>query len=240
MDECLIHFGSQEEQEQDKGQSPACDDNKDEQDNKENQDKSDTSAKMHHPRCMYVNNSKVWLRPGVLDFLKFVTARYETHIFTAGTKDYADSILDQLCVLIEDRDAFSKRWYRDDCETIDIWDPFTGFCIDSIYVKPLSKVAKWAGRDAQDLRRIVHIDDQARNFLLNHGNGIRVSEWRGNNPDDTALTEVRKILCKLEGKSFGDVRPHLRHESYSTLKDQLDMMNMFPYRRTEGIGSMLL
>jgi hypothetical protein len=243
MDECLIHFGIQEEQEQEQNESSqastsACDD--EEEKDKKNIDASSNGvvAKVH-PTFMYVNEHKVLLRPGLIKFLRFVTARFQTHIFTAGTKDYADSILDQLCLLVGDTNAFCKRWYRGDCDTIDILDPLTAFCIDSIYVKPLSKVAEWAGRDSQDLRRIVHVDDQPRNFLLNHENGIRVAEWRGDNPDDSVLLEVTKVLQKIDTDGFGDVRPHLRNESYSTLKDQLDMMNLFPYRRTKGIWSTL-
>lgn len=236
MDECLIHFMPQENE--NKCQVQTCNSEDNIMEDRDNIGVSDEAK--GYPTFMKVNNNKVLLRPGVIDFLKFVTTRFETHIFTAGTKDYADSILDQLCLLVGDQDAFSKRWYRDDCDTIDILDPFTAFCIDSIYVKPLSKVAEWVGRDAEDLRRIVHVDDQARNFLLNHGNGIRVSEWRGNNPNDSALSEVTKVLQHFDGCISGDVRPYLRNESYSTLKDHLDMMHLFPHRRTKGIGPTLL
>jgi len=236
MDECLVHFISQENE--NKCLLLAC--NSDDKVEGDRENIGVSGEAKGHPTCMHVNNNKVLLRPGVIDFLKFVTTRFETHIFTAGTKDYADSILDQLCLLVGDKDAFSKRWYRDDCDTIDILDPFTAFCIDSLYVKPLSKVAEWVGRDAEDLRRIVHVDDQARNFLLNHGNGIRVSEWRGDNPDDSALSEVTKVLQHFDGCISGDVRPYLQNESYSTLKDHLDMMYLFPYRRTKGIGPTLL
>jgi TFIIF-interacting CTD phosphatase-like protein len=256
MDECLIHFGIQEKQEQEQDQqenelsqtastptpTSACDEEEDEEDHKtiDATANGDVVVATDHSTFMYVNEHKVLLRPGLIHFLRYVTARFQTHIFTAGTKDYADSILDQLCLLVGDTNAFCKRWYRSDCDTIDILDPLTAFCIDSIYVKPLSKVAEWAGRDAQDLRRIVHVDDQPRNFLLNHGNGIRVAEWRGDNPDDSVLSEVTKVLRKIDTDGFGDVRPHLRNESYKTLKDQLDMLNLFPYRRTKGIWSALL
>ena len=233
MDECLIHFETEEEERQ----SSAGHQEKKEDEDDKSSDGRDTTQQISF---MHVGENKVLFRPGLINFLKFVTARYETHIFTAGTKVYADSILDQLCLLIGDWKAFAKRWYREDCETIDIWDPFTTFCIDSIYVKPLSKVAEWAGRDARDLGRIVHVDDRAKNFLLNHNNGIQVSEWRGD-PDDNALSKVKRILQKMDDSSVGDVRPHFRKafsKSYSKLKDHLDMMNFFPYRRTKGIESM--
>jgi len=235
MDECLIHFMTQDGE---GGNQSQLDSDSKVEDDRENIGVNGTSKS--HPSVIHVNNNKVFLRPGLINFLKFVTTRFETHIFTAGTKDYADSILDSLCLLLGDEDAFSKRWYRDDCDTIDILDPFTTFCIDSIYVKPLSKVAEWVGRDADDLRRIVHVDDQARNFLLNHGNGIRVSEWRGDNPHDSALSEVTKVLRMIDDGIAGDVRPYLRNESYLTLKDHLDMLNLFPHRRTKGIGLTLL
>ena len=243
MDECLIHLETQEqyqeqhqqqdryqEQQQDKWGFSAC--------STENNDENKDGTEF-----MYVNENKIFLRPGLIDFLKFVTARFETHIFTAGTKEYADSILDQLCLLVENTQAFSKRWYREDCETIDIWDPCTTFHLDRTYVKPLSKVAEWAGRDAADLRRIVHVDDRVQNFLLNCDNGIQVSGWRGDDPDDEDLSRVTKVLREMDDHNIvGDVRPHLRKafsESYLELKGQLDMMHFFAYRRKKGIDSQL-
>lgn len=221
MDECLIHFRMQDEME---NQVVTAQEN----------------SKPQDPNVITIDENEVLLRPGLVKFLKYVTTTFKTHIFTAGTKDYADTILDQLCLLIGNESAFCKRWYRNDCDTIDIMDPIMGFFIDSVYVKPLGKVAEWHGRDSKDLRRIVHIDDQPKNFLLNHGNGIRVSEWRGTDPDDKVLENVTKVLERINSQNFGDVRPHLQGESYLALKDHLDMMHLFPHRRTKGIGATLL
>jgi len=225
MDECLIHFRMQDENTQTVS-------------NNSSDTTTSTTKKQEDENVLYVNQHEILLRPGLVEFLKFVTSRFQTHIFTAGTKDYADSILDRLSKLIGNENAFCKRWYRDDCDTIDILDPATAFCIDSVYVKPLSKVLEWAGRDSQDLQRIVHIDDQPKNFLLNHSNGIRVAEWKGNK-HDSVLQNVSKVLERIDSKHL-DVRPYLRTESYLALKDHLDMMHLFPYRRTKGIGATLL
>jgi len=231
MDECMISFRTpqEEEQEQDnESHSSGL------QENPQNGSTHD-SIKAEDPTVAYVNGNKVLLRPGLIQFLKFVTARFQTHVFTAGTKEYADPILDKLCQLVGNKTAFSKRWYRDDCDTVEILHPLSACRIDNIYVKPLSKVAEWEGRDSRDLRRIVHVDDQPRNFLLNHGNGIRVSEWRGGNPHDTVLSEVTRILQRIDTENFGDVRPHLRLESYLAIRDELEMMEFFPSKRTRGI-----
>jgi hypothetical protein len=232
MDECMISFRTPQEEEQDQQDKESHSSGL--QENPQNGPAHDSTKELD-PTVAYVNGNKVLLRPGLIKFLKFVTARFQTHVFTAGTKEYADPILDKLCQLVGNTTAFSKRWYRDDCDTVEILHPLSACRIDNIYVKPLSKVAEWEGRDARDLRRIVHVDDQPRNFLLNHGNGIRVSEWRGGNSHDTVLSEVTQILQRIDTENFGDVRPHLRLESYLAIRDELDMMEFFPYKRTRGI-----
>ncbi|MGK3748431.1 MAG: TFIIF-interacting CTD phosphatase-like protein [Bacillariaceae sp.] len=175
---------------------------------------------------------KVLLRPGLVDFLVFVTSQYQTHIFTAGSKRYADPIIDRLCMLVGDSNAFAKRWYRNDCETI-AFDLGHG----RIYVKPLAKVAEWAGRN--DLGRIVHVDDRLNNFLLNHDNGIPILSWQGD-PDDKYLQIVKPTLQNLD--QLGDVRPYLRKifsESYSELESTKRMMDIIPFTMTEGIDRCL-
>lgn len=243
LDECLIHFQMQDEKE---NKGAVCDKDRMEEDEAENNPKDDAMFVSAH-------GQKAFLRPGVVKFLKFVTQRFQTHIFTAGSKDYADPILDQLCTLVRsgdadsdddittttNRDVFSKRWYRDDCDTIEIMHPHTDSCIEKLYVKPLSSVAEWAGRGSDDLRRIVHIDDQPTNFLLNHGNGIKVPEWRGDR-NDRALSTVTKMLEEMDTRGFGDVRPHLRENTYPALKFKLDMLEFFPHRQTKGIAESLL
>jgi hypothetical protein len=51
-------------------------------------------------------------RPWVDDFLRAVTSRFETHVFTAATKEYANPILN---VLDPTGIMLTKRWYRSSC-----------------------------------------------------------------------------------------------------------------------------
>lgn len=236
LDECLIHFDPKKQNE---WQFSACREDEDEDDDEDDSEENINSP-LDEKEFMFVNESKVFLRPGLINFLQFVTKRFQTHIFTAGTKEYADAIVDQLCLLLKNRNAFSKRWYREDCETVEIWDPCTRFALDCIYVKPLSKVAEWAGRDATDLKRIVHIDDRVQNFLLNHENGIHISEWRADDSNDSDLTNVTKLLQDIDQNNVMDVRSHLRKSfTYPELQCNLDMMHFFSFKRKKGIDMKL-
>ena len=237
MDQCLIHMQDEEET-----KGVVCAKNR-----KNEEEETDSN---HDPLFLNAHNSKILLRPGVVSFLKFVTERFQTHIFTAGSEDYADPILDQLGALVRgdedndgnsiataNRDIFCKRWYRDDCDTIEIMED--NFCVISQYVKPLSKIALWAGREEDDLRRIVIIDDKSSNFLLNLGNGIKVPEWKGDR-NDLALSTVTQMLKEMDKEGFGDVRPLLRENNYTALKDWIDIMKSLPYRRIKGIKEFVL
>lgn len=56
---------------------------------------------------------KVHMRPFLEEFLQAVTAKYETHIYTAAMKVYAEPILN---MLDPDGDRFAQRWYRESCD----------------------------------------------------------------------------------------------------------------------------
>ena len=144
----------------------------------------------------------VRVRPGLVPFLRHVTARYETHIFTAGVEIYAGPILDYLCSAVRtstlhehyhgsDQPVFAGRWYREHCT----WDPKR-----SQYVKDLSKLA------LPGLHKTVLVDNNPDTFHANPENGIMVNSFYDDPRDDT-LSAVAKVLADLEGHA--DVRPIL-------------------------------
>lgn len=144
----------------------------------------------------------VHVRPGLLPFLRHVTSRYETHIFTAAMEVYAKPVLDYLCSAVrtgsvhEDRShhpVFAGRWYREHCA----WD-----AARRAYVKDLSKLALSPG----NMHRTVLIDNNPLSFHANPENGILVNSFYQDSRDDT-LSAVTKVLAELE--DCPDVRPVL-------------------------------
>lgn len=99
-------------------------------------------------------------RPHVQNFLKEMSKNWEIVVFTAGLKEYADWILNEL-----DPDRYiSKRLYRDSCT----------FRRGS-YLKDLKKLGR-------DLCRVVIVDNLPENFGLQKDNGIAIKSWFNDNP----------------------------------------------------------
>jgi len=142
----------------------------------------------------------VHVRPGLIPFLRHVTSRYETHIFTAAMQVYAKPVLDYLCSsvragLVCDRDnssVFAGRWYRKHCT----WDPNL-----RAYVKDLSKLAA-----LQAPHKTVLVDNNPLSFYANPENGILVNSFYQDASDNT-LAAVTEVLADLE--DCQDVRPVL-------------------------------
>lgn len=130
------------------------------------------------------------MRPGLLQFLDEITARYETHIFTAARSIYADQVLDQLD---PNRTKFAGRWYRQHCTVMSHSPPQL--------IKNLSTLPF-----LPNLARTVLIDNYPLSFLSNPSNGILVPSFF-DSPTDDALTGVQALLKELE--SHDDVRPVL-------------------------------
>jgi Dullard-like phosphatase family protein len=133
---------------------------------------------------VYVN-----LRPGLMEFLRAVSAKYETHIFTASLAVYADPLLNQLD---PDGTMFSGRWYREHCA----FDPS-----QQAYVKDLDRLPF-----KEQLHRVVLVDNNPLSFLTHPNNGILVSSFY-NDPNDSSLQSVWHLLQELDRQP--DVRPHL-------------------------------
>mmetsp|Transcript_20959 Transcript_20959/g.34366 ORF Transcript_20959/g.34366 Transcript_20959/m.34366 type:complete len:428 (+) Transcript_20959:105-1388(+) len=162
-------------------------------------------------------------RPNLDIFLKEITSRYETYIFTAAMEVYASPVLD---VLDPHGEMFRGRFYRDTC----VYSPDLG-----VYAKDLCRVLRERkvminseGTDDEeycddndcsecDERRVVLVDNNPLSFLPNPSNGILVSSFYDDPKDDT-LEAVMELLYELEESD--DVRPLL--EEKFGLKDALN------------------
>jgi len=132
------------------------------------------------------NIGNIHIRPGLEIFLEVLKEFYEIIIFTVGTREYANIILD----LIEKKNHikyFDGRLYREHATKI-----------GNKYIKDLSKIGR-------DLSRTLIVDNNPHSFKFQHENGILISSYFGEKNNDRALIELQKVLLKIY-KEKGDVR----------------------------------
>ena len=128
----------------------------------------------------------VFLRPDVEEFLNKATEMFQVFIFTAGTKGYADPILDELCPQIDQL----HRFYRDSCK-------FSS-----------KKVKKDLRKFGKSLAQVIMIDDNRHMKETYPGNTIYIDRWNGTPADDTLMTSIMPIL--VECSKVDDVRPIIK------------------------------
>ena len=149
-------------------------------------------------------------RPGLDHFLKEITSRYETYIFTAAMQIYAGPVLD---LLDQDRNMFQQRFYREHCT----FDPSLGVYVKNLEAAFLARTEKGNKLSDFNERRVVLIDNNPYSFLANPTNGILVSSFY-DDPKDCTLDAVFELLQELD--EIDDVRPFL--DAKFGLKDALD------------------
>ncbi|KAJ3442527.1 nuclear lim interactor-interacting factor-related [Anaeramoeba flamelloides] len=128
-------------------------------------------------------------RPNLEQFLEECAKLFEVVIFTAGIKEYADQVLDQ----IDPENSFiSHRLYRDSCKKLE----------GSYFVKDLSLLGR-------KLEKCIIIDDQPYSYHLQPENAIPIQEFLGNINQETKdlqsqymlnneLKRILKILQQFE------------------------------------------
>ena len=132
-----------------------------------------------------INLGMFLLRPYTKLFFEKLKDFYEIIIFTNGTKEYCDRILD----LIDPNIEFIKfRLYRK--HSINKYD--------DIYLKDLSLLGR-------DLSKIIIIDDSEKNYKLQKDNGLPIKAWKGDINDST-LKDLIPILKKIVENNIEDVR----------------------------------
>ena len=132
------------------------------------------------------NIGNIHIRPGLEIFLEIIKEFYEIVIFTIGTREYANIILD----LIEKKNNtkyFDGRLYREHATKI-----------GNKYIKDLSKIGR-------DISKTLIVDNNPHSFKFQHENGILISSYFGEKNNDKALVELQKLLIKIY-KEKGDVR----------------------------------
>jgi Dullard-like phosphatase family protein len=130
-------------------------------------------------------NGMFFVRPHCFDFLKETSKYYEIVTFTAGTKDYADNILN----LLDINDNLIKyRLYRQ----------HTTIMGCSVF-KDLNNLGR-------DLSKIIIIDNLKDNFKLQPNNGLFIKTW-SSDVNDIQFQDLARILKDIAVSDIKDVRP---------------------------------
>ena len=148
------------------------------------------------------------IRPYCFEFLEDMSKIFEIIIFTAATKDYADSILD---LIDPDKKLINHRLYRQ----------HTSIC-DITFVKDLTKIGR-------SLNRCLIIDNLADNFKLQPYNGIQCGTWM-DDMKDTQLNDIDIILTQIIERKPQDLKPIIRRLNDEINRKMKSNINLNPFK----------
>ena len=182
------------------------------------------------------NNNKYLLqfRVGLFSFLTILKPFYELISFTSASKEYADVIINEI---EKKRKFFDHKFYREHC-----------VIYKDTFVKDISRIGR-------DIKKIIIIDNNERNFVLNKENGIKIAPYygdednssnnnnniinnsinsdnngrlshRGKKGNDNVLLELKKILVMIYKDNYDDLREALKdYEDLISSKVSLNFIN---------------
>ena len=125
------------------------------------------------------------LRPYAKQFLRELNKYYEISIFTTGTKEYCDRVLQLLDL---DNNLIKYRLYKHHIALKDI----------NVSVKDLSLLGR-------DLSKTIIVDNLEENFRLQPDNGLPIITWKGD-INDFSLKYLTTILKNIVINKVPDVR----------------------------------
>ena len=158
-----------------------------------------------------------FVRPFCFDFLNELKDIYEIITFTAGTKEYADNILNQLDF---NRNIFQYRLYRQ----------HTTIVGNNVY-KDLSKLGR-------ELSKTIIIDNLRENFKLQNNNGIFIKTWTSD-VNDTQFKDIKKILKDIVKYQVNDVRIVIG-EDVLALIDITELAQTFNLEKERLMGKLVV
>ena len=159
------------------------------------------------------NKYLLQFRVGLFSFLTILKPFYEIISFTSATKEYANVIINEI---EKKRKFFDYNFYRE--HTVIYKDTF---------VKDISRIGR-------DIKKIIIIDNNEFNFVLNKENGIKIAPYYGDEENknnvnnstnsenidrlnngikkrsDNVLLELKKILVMIYKDNYDDLREALK------------------------------
>ena len=137
------------------------------------------------------DTNKIYLRPGLREFLQSLHSYYELIVFTSENKEYADQIIDFIEI---EQKFFDYRLYKQNSNYS-----------NEKNIKDIKKLGR-------DFKRTIIIDDKDENVELN--NAIIIKSFFVNNNyhnlNDSVLYDLIGILIKIAKEEPNDIRNSLR------------------------------
>ena len=164
--------------------------------------KRDNNNKIKHDK--FNNLMTLILRPGLLDFLHKMKKLYELILFSLGTSEYVSPIIKN----IEKKEKFFEHiLYREHVTYDD----------NGNFFKNLNLLNR-------DVKNILIVDDNSKNFKYHKSNGICIKPFYGDlNNDKITLKILGNILFKIryDADLTGDIRISLNKEKNNMLFSQI-------------------
>ena len=157
-------------------------------------DKNKNNIKNHNNiyNNSLINTKTLIMRPGLLDFLHKMKQIYELVLFSLGTSDYVNNIVN----IIEEKEKYFEYILYRQHATFN----------DNNYIKNLSLLGR-------DLKNIIIVDDVPQLFKLHKNNGICIKPFYGDAAGDrNTLKILGNILQKIrfDADELGDIRKSLK------------------------------
>lgn len=125
------------------------------------------------------NEYHVLIRPHLFNFLHNISKYYDLFVWSAGSPDYVDKMVNELFFYIPLVGVYNVNWCDNICDR---------------YYKPLIKISNEYNIDIND---ILIADNLLFNFIDNPKNGILIPEYRGD-PQDNILIYLYNYLLMLK------------------------------------------
>ena len=126
----------------------------------------------------------IYLRPGLYEFLDFVSKHFQLAIWSSGSDDYVEAIVSKLFYKYK----FEFVYGRSKCTEKPMFN-YYGYKI--LTLKKLSKIKK-----KFPLEQVLIIDDTESKCAKNYGNAIYIPPYEG--VDDNILFRLSQYLMTLK------------------------------------------
>ena len=130
-------------------------------------------------------------RPGLVPFLSGIKPFYEIISFTKLSKDYSNTIIQEI---EGNKKLFDYNFYREHC-----------VLVGREFIKDISKIGR-------DMKKVIMVDDLEDNLSYYPNNGVLICPYNAEeNEEDRVLFELKKLLILFFRLGYEDIRVAIKN-----------------------------